>query len=120
MSVSKSLQKARNLSRKGETAQAISLYREVLDRYPQNRDAKKELRALAAAPRPSSAAAESAIIEFRALNAKGASKEILSKAQSTLQRFPDEAELHNLTGIALASLGKHQAPGRKGYMQFGR
>lgn len=109
MSVSKSLQKARSLSRNGEFASAISLYREVLDRFPQNREAKRELRVLSAAPPPKSSQATAAISEFRDLNSKGEFKAVASIAKGVLQRLPNEAELHNLTGIALANLGQHQA-----------
>ena len=71
MSVSNSLKKARTLNRKGKTADAISLYREVLDRFPKNREAMRELRALSVAPEPGSASAAAAIAEFRKLNSNG-------------------------------------------------
>ena len=108
MSVSKSLQKARTLSRKGEIAGAIELYRDVLDRFPKNRDARRELRALTTAPPPKSVEAASAIARLREVHSRGASTELLSKALGILKHYPNEAEVHNLTGIALASLGQHR------------
>ena len=109
MSVSKTLQQARSLSRRGDIAGAMSLYREVLGKFPKNKDAKRGLLELSAAPSPKSQAAAATIFALREHLSRGELNALLSKVKPALRSFPDEAELHNIAGIALASEGQHRA-----------
>lgn len=108
MSVDQTLRKARTLTRDGDIEAAEKLYREVLGRFPGNKTAAAELKALATPATENPPEAE--LDRLLALYQARQWTEALHLAGLLLARFPRGEILHNLAGALNAGLGRlHEA-----------
>lgn len=110
LNVQKALRKAQGLARKGDSAGAAALFREVLEQYPGNRQAAQGLSQLQQVP--SRAAGESHQFQLalqdvvRLFNA-GHSQRALQQAEVLVRQHPREPVLYNLIGAALTDLQQY-------------
>ncbi len=104
LSVDQALRKAKSFARKGAAGEAETLYRSVLDRFPDNRRAIEGLQALnrQGGAGPGQEQVDPAIALFN----QGRMQEALSACRALLARHPHAAVLHNLAGSCLLALGK--------------
>lgn len=104
MSVDQTLRKARTLSRNGDRVAAKALLRDVLARFPGNKNAAAELKALDAPVTENPPEAE--LDRLVALYRERRWADALHHAQLLLTRYPRGEILHNLTGALNAGLGR--------------
>jgi predicted O-linked N-acetylglucosamine transferase (SPINDLY family) len=103
-SVDQSLRKAASLSAKGAVAEAESIYRDVLQRFPTNKRALDGMRALAAPKDPK--AYQKGVEAVLALYDQGRLREALDHLRLLIDLYPSQADLHNLAGAASAGTGQ--------------
>lgn len=104
MSVDQALRKARTLARDGALEEAAGICGELLARFPGNKRAMAELKALTAPTIENPPAAEmDAII---ALHAQGRTGEALVEAERLLARYPNGEILRNIAGALCAAAGR--------------
>lgn len=104
LNVDQSLRKAASLSTRGQIAEAETIYRDVLQRFPTNRRAIEGIRALAA-PKPSKSY-EKGIQAVLALYDQGRLREALDHLRLLIELHPDAADLHNIAGVLNAGTGQ--------------
>jgi len=107
MSVDQVFRKAHALSRDGEKGEAERLYRDILDRFPGNRRALEELKALLTpkVENPPQAELDGLIALYR----QGNMAEALAHANALLVRYPHGEILHNIAGGLSNALGRVDA-----------
>lgn len=107
ITVSKALRKARSLARRGDSAAAARLYRDILAQFPQNREAITGLAQLqgkggklrGSAPGPS----RDTMNQLVALYQRGLLDEALQAGIEVARRFPDDPLIHNFLGVVSAA-----------------
>lgn len=106
--VEQTIKRAQAMARQGKAAEAEALYRSVLDRFPNNRNAQAGLAALSTggpsqqqAPPP-----RSAVDALLALQQRGLHRELLDQGKVLAEQYPGSIFLLNLLGITHASLGE--------------
>ncbi|MFZ2103128.1 MAG: sulfotransferase [Oricola sp.] len=110
LSVDQALRKAKSLARKGEIVEAQRLYREVLDRFPDNKRALEGLQELGQ-PRKGQRGTpltQQQINGLLALFNRGRMQEALAQGRALITQHPHVAGLHNIVGACLFALGQSE------------
>lgn len=113
INVKKALHKASTLTRRGDTAAAAELYREILASYPQNRAAINGLAELQgkggtlanSAPAPTREEMNRVV----ALYQRGLLQEAYAAGGHLARRFPEDPLIHNFLGVVAAALLQPEA-----------
>ncbi len=105
--VDQSLRKAASLGARGAVAEAETIYREVLQRFPTNKRALDGMRALTAPKDPK--AYEKGVEAVLGLYDQGRLREALDHLRLLIDLYPSQADLHNLAGAANAGTGQLEA-----------
>jgi tetratricopeptide (TPR) repeat protein len=105
------LSQARMLERKGDFARAEGIYRDILEKWPDDPRARRRLKALGALTGAGAGLAadkprQSQIDEVVALYNQGRLPEALAYVSALVDRFPNAAQLHNIQGAVNARLGR--------------
>lgn len=103
LSVDKTLSKAAKHARRGEFGEAAALYQAILEQYPANARAQRELEALrqkAPAARPPRADYERLVQLYQS----GQFEEVVERATLMSRRFPAAFIVHNILGLSKAGL----------------
>jgi predicted O-linked N-acetylglucosamine transferase (SPINDLY family) len=106
LNVDQALRKAGSLAMKGQRAEAEALYREMLERFPNNKRALDGLRELTL---PAHEPYATSVQTLVALYNQGRLDEAIDLAGLLIQRHPREADLHNIAGAAYVETGQLQA-----------
>ena len=107
-SVDQSLRKAKRLAKSGETEAAAQLYRSVLEKYPQNKQARTGLNTLQS---PNENQKNRLISLFR----QGNLQQVVSEGEALRQQFPDSPFIPSL--LAEAHIGLSQLDKALAYYQ---
>jgi tetratricopeptide (TPR) repeat protein len=106
MSAERLLRKARSHERRGEKKLAAEVYREVLERYPENQRAIKALDSLEAAEKPARKGDSGILREFWELYQQQQNEKALILGMKLSAMNPDSAELANMLGILYSRLAQ--------------
>jgi tetratricopeptide (TPR) repeat protein len=107
LSVPKALLKAKSHSKKGETAEAIALYERILEAFPKNREARDALKNLS----PASSENNKSVLIDRLLNLylQGQLSQVITEANSLIERDSNEPAYWNLLGAAHKGFGNNES-----------
>ncbi len=108
LTVDEAIRKAGTLAAQGQKADAETIYREILERFPANRRALDGMQALLAPPQP---AGDASVHRARGntLKQQGRLEDAVASYDIALRLSPDDIEAANNRGIALKDLKR---PGR--------
>ncbi|MFV8819737.1 tetratricopeptide repeat protein [Haliea sp. E17] len=110
MSFEELLSKARRLQKKGNIAEALQLYQQILQRDPGNKKARKAIRLLQqTASRPDPSRLQADFQQLISQYQSGDQENALALATELAQRYPDQPLPLNLIGAILSSRGDYQA-----------
>jgi len=101
------LRKASFLSTKGCVAEAETIYRDVLKKFPNNKRALNGIRAIST-PKPTESYAKG-VQAVLAFYDQGRLSEALAHVKMLIEFHPSEADLHHLAGVANAGTGQWEA-----------
>jgi len=110
--VEAALSRAKTLEKQGELAQAESVYKAILDKFPSDKRAAKRLRDVRALQQgrkqatPVRSPGQQQIDEILALYRQARLPEALAKASALSERFPGVAPLSNILGAVNARMGR--------------
>jgi tetratricopeptide (TPR) repeat protein len=109
VTVSATLARARSHVKKGQFTEARQLYHSILDIFPQNQQAKKELKALQKGKGNNKNQLEppqAKINSLIALYAQGKIQEALKTSDVLTKDYPNESLLYNISGACYQALGQ--------------
>lgn len=104
LSVDEALQKAKQLAKAGDANAASQLYQQILSRQPQNKKARKALKALQQGTfsADSQALMQSDLANLMRLYEAGRLDQALTQAQQLGRKYPDQPMSFNIAGVILA------------------
>ena len=97
------LDRAKKLSKKGELVEAQKIYSTILESFPNNQEAKKELFKLA--QKKETSPTQTQLNELMRLYSSGEFKEVLAAIQFLIKDFPNEPLLFNISGACFSEIG---------------
>jgi protein O-GlcNAc transferase len=106
------LSRAKSHAKQGETQAARELYKQVLDAYPQNQQAKKGLKALQKGQvnkKNPSSPPRAQVDSVIALYSQGQIQETLTASEALIKDYPNEPLLYNISGACYTGLGQLDA-----------
>jgi len=110
LSVDKFLRKAKSHAKKGEIDLAVQILKDILDRYPKNKQAIERLKSLQqlteAYVAPGAGPSRQQLVELTALYKEGKLKDCLAQGEVLAKRFPNEPITANLLGAVYVALGR--------------
>ena len=108
VSVEQALAKAKSHSKKGEVAEARSIYISILEAFPKNKKALESLSALGGDQRSAvgQGPPQAAIDQIIDLYNQGQLETVFFQAKSLIAQFPRAVVLWNILGITSAQIGK--------------
>lgn len=106
LTVDQAIRKAGTLAAQGQKADAETIYREILERFPANRRALDGMQALLAPPQP---AGDASVHRARGntLKQQGRLEDAVASYDIALRLSPDDIEAANNRGIALKDLKRY-------------
>ena len=97
------MDRAKKLSKKGELVEAQKIYSTILESFPNNQEAKKELFKLA--QKKETSPTQTQLNELMRLYSSGEFKEVLAAIQFLIKDFPNEPLLFNISGACFSEIG---------------
>ena len=108
LSVEQALAKAKSHIKRGEVAEAQTLYATILQAFPNNKKAQKGLTALGRGQRSVTEQVPPQLVIDQLINLynQGKLDVVIEQAQNLTAQYPDSAALWNLMGASAAQIGQ--------------